>query len=396
MSVQTLVLVGGGHAHALFLGQLHNRTIPGLRVVLVTEMPNSFYSGKAPLHVSGCCSAFSLQINVRRLARQAGVTVVVDRAVGVDLQKKQLHLRYRSPVDFDFISFNIGSVPRIDVPGVREHAIAVKPIVGLLSAWNKFVFDFRRKPESHLRVVLVGGGVSTVELALAMRARLHRLARRVPELASFLPEIHLVCRQPRVNPKGPPGLSRALTHFLENQGVKVHTAEEVVCITESEVVCRSGMLLPFRLVVWGSGGQVEPWLAESGMTCDHEGFVVVDDTLRSVSHPFVFAAGDVATIQGHSLPRAGVFAVRQAPVLFDNVCRLLDKRPLRAFRPKGRYLSLIDTGTHQAFASWGSYWWGPRLLLWKLKHWIDSRFVLKFRQLQISYYRAGGTRHADD
>ncbi|MCL1470686.1 hypothetical protein [Argonema antarcticum] len=114
--------------------------------------------------------------------------------------------------------------------------------------------------------------------------------------------------------------------------------------------------------------------------------MAVTDNLQSISHPDVFAAGDIATIVNNPCPKAGVFAVRQGKPLFNNLWQILqekqlqqwDKRPrLSPYKPQKRYLSLIGTGDGSAIASWGSLGWESPLL-WYGKDWIDRRFMAKF------------------
>ncbi|MNC93710.1 Pyridine nucleotide-disulfide oxidoreductase [compost metagenome] len=74
----------------------------------------------------------------------------------------------------------------------------------------------------------------------------------------------------------------------------------------------------FDLVVWAAGAQALPWLRASGLATDERGFVLVDEQLRSVSHPEVFAAGDCATLRHAPHAKSGVYAVRHGEVLAQN------------------------------------------------------------------------------
>src|SRR5690606_33779204 len=138
-----------------------------------------------------------------------------------------------------------------------------------------------------------------------------------------------------------------------------------------------GEILDFDRLFWCAQAGAPPWLREAGLACDGEGFVRVDACLRSLSHPKVFAAGDIASFDPRPLAKAGVYAVRQAPVLFGNLRRALLGRPLRAYRPQRRFLSLLALGGKRAVGSRGDLSFRGAWV-WRWKNRIDRRFMRRF------------------
>lgn len=386
MGAQTLVLVGGGRIHSLVLRLIHHAQPEGLRVVLVTDAPNHFYSRLAPLHIAGGCSASSLQINVRRLARQAGIQVIIDRAVGIDLENRRLLTRYRSPVPFDLVSLGVGCQPCLDVPGSADYAVPVASVISLLANWNRFIYDFQNSRQPLGDVVLVGGGATLVELAMCMATRLDRIAAREPDLAGRRPRIRLVCRN--FLPSAGEGLSKCLEQHLAACGILVHRGEEVVSVNPASVGCRSGLSLPYGVLFWDTGAMAEPWLGSSGLATDEGGFLLVDETLRTVSHPNVFAAGSVARI-------AQTNCRGQAQALYENLILSAQGKSLREYHPLLSGLgaiSLLETGRQTAFGAWGPLWWGPSSWIWRVKARLDLGLVKDMRKLQTAHFRDGPER----
>jgi len=133
-------------------------------------------------------------------------------------------------------------------------------------------------------------------------------------------------------------------------------------------------------IIWATHASAPGWYKESGLAVDDKGFIEINDSLQSVSHQDVFAAGDIATVVDYPRPKSGVFAVRQGPPLYKNIRRALTNKPLKKHIPQISFLSLISTGDKCAIGSRGPFTF-KGCWIWKLKDYIDREFMRKYNQL---------------
>jgi selenide,water dikinase len=366
-----LVLVGGGHAHVEVVKRFGLRPMPGVRLTLVARDVETPYSGMLPGLVAGHYRPEQCRIDLRRLARFAGARLIAAEAIGLDTAARLVHCRGRPPVRYDLLSFDIGSTPSAsEVPGAARWLTAVKPIDRLAERWAALL-ERLRTADRPPRVVVVGGGAAGVELTLAMQHRIRQLGGA----ATFA----LVTRG-RLLPRYPEAARAIFGAILAERGVELHEQAPVVRVEAGRLVCGRGLELPFDEGLWATQAGAAPWLAETGLALDAKGFIAVDACLRSISHPEIFAAGDVAAVLPHPRAKAGVFAVRQGPPLAANLRRALAGEPLRPFRPQRRYLSLIATGGRHAVAIRGGLVVQGRWAWW-LKDRIDRSWMRRYQEL---------------
>ena len=373
--IKDLVLIGGGHSHAIVLRMFGMKPLPGVRLTLITEASDTAYSGMLPGHVAGFYTYDECHINLRTLAQFAQAQLYIDRAIALDLENNRVICANRPPIAFDLLSIDVGSTPAmISVPGATEYAIAAKPVRQFLAHWNKLLEI--AQTQSRLSLGIVGGGAGGVELALAMQHRLLTTAQQsTPNL-----EIHLFHRDAQLISTHNRWVSRRLAEILMARGIHLHLEETVSQVRSHQVECESGLQVEYDYLFWVTQASAPVWLQTSGLVLS-DGFIQVNDKLQSVSHPQVFAAGDVATMVNYPRPKAGVFAVRQGKPLFQNLQRVLLGKPLVPYVPQKQYLSLIGTADKAAIAIRGNVNFGPSPLLWHWKDWIDRRFMEKFSTL---------------
>ncbi|MEH1885228.1 FAD-dependent oxidoreductase [Nostoc sp.] len=380
--VKDLVLIGGGHSHAIALKMFGIKPLPGVRLTLITANQKTAYSGMLPGYIAGFYTHDECHIDLKPLAKFAQANLYIDRVVALDLENNKVLCANGLVVDFDVLSIDIGSTPaRVSVSGAAEYAIAAKPVSQLLEHWDELIAAVGKNPQELIRIAIAGGGAGGVELALAMQSHLHQI-QQIPNL-----EMHLFHRQMELMPNYHQSVRHQIQQILTERGIKLHLGENVCNIAPKnhkktqeifEIKCESGLTVECNKIFWVTQASAPEWLKIAGLGTDEQGFILVEDTLQSQTHPQVFASGDIATMINHLHPKAGVFAVRQGKPLFENLQRILLGKSLKPYKPQKQYLSLIGTGDKRAIATKGIFTLPPHKLLWHYKDCIDRRFMKRF------------------
>jgi pyridine nucleotide-disulfide oxidoreductase family protein len=371
--LKQLVLVGGGHAHALVLRILIDEPEPDIALTLVAPERLSPYSGMLPGHIAGLYTRDEMHIDLVRLAQRLGARFVADKAVAFDGAGRTVTLAGGEVIDYDVLSIDIGITPDIAaIEGADEHALAVKPIGDLLEKIDRLIAS-ARKPGGPKRFAIVGGGAAGICLAFALAARLRAdggdrqgFSFVVVTAGELLPEVNALAR-------------RLVRRALKRRGIELATHSRVRSIDADGLALEDGEAIAADAVLVTSHAMAPPVLANGDLALDDRGFLAIDETLRVIGQDAVFAAGDCATMIDHPRPKAGVFAVRQGEPLAANLRAALRGEPLRRHVPQKDWLMLIASADGRAIASRGAWFaYGGRLAWW-LKDRIDRRFMELFR-----------------
>ena len=384
--VKDLVLIGGGHTHVAVLRRFGMKPLAGLRLTLVTRDIHTPYSGMLPGYIAGHYDFDECHIDLGPLARFAGARLYHGEVERLDLENRRVHIAGRPPVAFDLLSINTGSRPgTLKIPGAAEHTLPVKPIDTFLDGWERLIQRIRRH-KGRFRIAVVGGGAGGVELALATQYHLRTLLTEHGDDPDRV-EHRLLTQGPEILPTHNPGVRARFQRVFDERGIRMLTGHRVTEVREGVVRAEGQPEVAADAILWVTSASAPAWPRASGLAVDDAGFIRVDEHLQSVSHPGIFAAGDVAALSD-TRPKSGVFAVRQGPVLAENLRRAATQRPLKRYRPQKNFLGLISTGDRYAVASRGTFSW-EGAWLWRLKDWIDRRFMERFNTLPTMPEEAG-------
>ena len=360
-ALRDIVLLGGGHANVQVLKRFGMRPEPGVRLTIVAREPHSPYSGMLPGLVAGVYAWDDIHIDLVRLAAFADARFIAAEATGLDPEQRQVTFDARPPLRYDVLAINTGGVPGEDF--ASSFVTPVKPIGRFLPVWR----DLVEGPDRPGHLTIVGAGAGGVELALAIQHRTGIACTIVDAGVEPLAGFAAAAR-------------RRVVRALRDRGIELLTGFEVSDARGGAVRAVDGRSLTTDHVLWVTGVEAPLWPGVAGLATDVHGFIAVNDALQSVSHPDIFAAGDVAGPVGQPRPKSGVYAVRQGPALAVNVRRYAIGRRLRRFRAQRHALAIIGLGVGDAVASRGG-WALSGSSVWRAKQWIDQRFIRKFNAL---------------
>ncbi len=375
-----IVLLGAGHTNSHILRMWRMQAIPNARLTCVSNFPFAMYSGMLPGTLAGLYDSAGMRIDLVQFTAAVDARLIVAQVTGLDVARQLLLFNDRPPLPFDVLSVGIGSVPATGgVKRLDGTVIPIKPMQTFLPRLGDRVLDavHRKKADEPLRVVVVGGGAAGVEIAMALPKRLHSWLDGRPLVMTIAHRGSVVCQDLPLSAR------TRIARLLTARNIDVWTNTDVHRVEQGQLHTTSGTTLAADLVIWATGAAAPPLLAQFPLPKDEHGFLLTDPTLRSTCGRPIFAVGDTGTIQFpdgrlDASAKAGVYAVRQAPVLWDNLQRIVSGRELRAYHPQRGFLRLLSSADRKAVIAYQGFS-GHARWAWWLKDWIDRRFIDKHR-----------------
>ncbi|MCH2200413.1 MAG: selenide, water dikinase SelD [Fuerstiella sp.] len=368
-----VVLMGVGHTNAHIVRMWAMDPLPDTDLTCISDSGTATYSGFLPAVLAGQLPSKAMEIDLIRLCAAAGARLITDRVTGLDRLRKQLLFAERPPVPYDVLSVGIGSVPQMPTAGADSPSfVTIKPMRSFLDRLEAAVS--RCSPQSRLlQVVVVGGGVAGAEVTQCLSARIRLLTE-----SEF--HITLVDRGNELLPGCIPKTTRRVLNTIQKCGHTVLHNNAVEQVDESGVRLQTGKTLPADIVIWATAAAAPTLLSKFDLPKDNCGFLLTHSTLRCTSGDPIFAVGDTGTMEHGAVPKAGVYAVRQGPVLWNNIQRQLDGRELLPYVPQKSFLKLLNMGDGTAVGEWRGVSFAGRWVM-RLKQWIDQRFMDQYQQL---------------
>ncbi len=382
MADRRIVLLGGGHTQLIAAPKLRMLLGAAHPITLIAPATRLLYSGMMPGWLAGQYSFDECALPLEAIARRAGIEWIHGNAVDIDFRGRTVHLSDGPSCRYDLLSINVGSANDPGDIGVGPPTlIPTKPFASFVTQWQRWeagARDSGRLWGDHPpgRVLIVGAGAAAVEIAFALAT----LRRRHPVLAAM--QVELAGDGTRLLPALPAGAAWLARRSLERAGVQVSLGRRYVGAATGAARFASGDPVPCDLIVVANGARPPRWLTLSarrdGVAVGEDGGIQVDDAMCSISEPTVFASGDAATFAAQAVPKSGVHALRQGPVLAESLARGAGAPvPASSYRAQPRALALLNRCDGTAIGAWGPLFFAGGWA-WRWKDRIDRDFIARF------------------
>lgn len=372
LAARDLVLIGAGHTNMHIVRMFRMKPIPGVKLTLISPGGIASYSGMLPGTLAGQYESDDMSIDLFRFTAGTGIRLIADPAIGLDPDKRRVLFNDRPPIRYDILSIGVGSIPAnrdiwIDNPDV----LSIKPMTTFLQRFeSRLQSVIESKAGKTVRIAVVGGGAAGTEVAMCLDARFKKSGVDASIglfdagqniLKGYLEETVMLAKRE-----------------CAQRGVVIHSNRRAVGLADGQLQFTDQTTVPADIVIWAAAAAAPPGLEKFNLPQTDKGFLAVRQTLQTTADYPVFVVGDTATIESNPIRKAGVYAVRQGPVLWDNIKHLLAGEPLEEFKPQDDFLSLIATGDGRAL---GQYKGRSFLnsMAWRWKDYIDRKFMRMYQ-----------------
>lgn len=390
MPPKTLLLLGAGHSHVQVIPNLPpllSKSPESYQIILISDATTSTYSGMLPSVIAGLATPQDSAIDLQPLCRNHGIAFIQAQITHIDIKSQLVHIRKLNTritlnIPYDILSINMGSrtkpmstaQPLISATSQIPIVVYTRPIQNLSAAIDKFANLTQFHPPTSHPIVIIGAGAAGIELSFCLSSRFphHQISlvsnsKRFHSQYGWLPAHHI-------------------QSHLRSRNIQTLYGKQVIAINREKrlATLSTGEQLPFALVVLATGAAPHPLLTKIGLPLDPSDWLLVQPTLQSPPHPNIFASGDCVAFGSlyprNFPPKAGVYAVRQGPVLTHNISvALLNRGTMKTFTPQASFLSLLTTGDGRAIGTkYGIVFSGN--WVYRLKMFIDEAWLDRFRK----------------
>ena len=366
-----IVVAGGGHAHMMLLARIGDFLASGCEVTVVGPSEHHYYSGMGPGLLGGTYRPEEVRFATRLVTEKQGGTFVEAKVKAIDPENQVVSLDNGEQLPYDYLSCNLGSqVPQEMVSGPLDDIFLVKPIERLLEAQQRIV---ELGATRTVKIGIIGGGPSAVEIG----GNIWQLGRS----PGMLPVDITIFAGRRLMPDHPEGVRRRAYRSLQERRIAILEGTRASSVQTGQITADDGTVHQFDLIFVAVGVKPSRVFADSGIACGADGGMTVNRYLQSVTHENIFGGGDCIDFADQPLDKVGVYAVRQNPILVDNLLASVTDQPLKPFDPGGSYLLIFNLGNQTGILYKWSILFGGRLAF-LIKDYIDRKFMRTFQALE--------------
>ncbi|WP_297280744.1 NAD(P)/FAD-dependent oxidoreductase [uncultured Anaerococcus sp.] len=357
--MKRIILAGGGHGHINILKNLLKEPLEDFEILLITDNKKQYYSGMLAGFLEGIYKEDEVSFDVEKLCKLAGVHFINDKITEID-KRKEIVKTEKNSYSYDYLSVNLGSSSDLSSFDINSSNISlVKPISNVIESKEYLRKDILSKDSSY-KLFFIGGGPSGVELALAFRSAYKNI------------DISIITAD-EIFAKYSKSAQKRIKKILKKKNINLIENKKVLEIKDDNIIT-DGKIYSFDYAFVTTGFKGPDIDFKNFETYDNN-FLKVDDKLTAADN--VLAMGDVATIDKYPrLPKAGVFAIRQAPFLYNNLKKIINNKvDLETYEPNKYYLQIINCGNKKGLAMYANMAFYGKIP-WMIKDKIDSEYMI--------------------
>ena len=341
-----ICILGGGFGGlytALRLSQLPWESTPKPEIILVDQSDRFVFSPLLYELLTRELQTWEIAPPYSELLQGTGIQFYQSTVSAIDINQQTVQLANKSELNYDRLVLALGGETPLDlVPGATANAYPFRTITDAYRLEEGLRILEAKNPEK-IRVAIVGGGYSGVELACKLADRIGQKGRfRLIEVAD-----QILRTSPEFN-------REAAKKALDSKGVFIDLETKVVAIDKDSISLEYKSqvdTIPVDLVIWTVGTKVSPVVKSLPVKQNQRGQITTTPQLQVLEHPEIFALGDLADCldaEGKQVPATAQVAFQQADYTAWNIWAAITNRPLLPFRyqPLGEMMALgIDNAT---------------------------------------------------
>ncbi len=354
MTINHLVLVGGGHTNALLMKNwlMKPNLMPDVPITIISRDSCLVYSSMYPSVISRSIGLKQSLIDISYLASSAKISFIKAAVKDIQFNNQKIIFNNRPPLEYSKIILNCGSSTKVS----KEFSELVKEDIActirpFLKSYQFIKSEDAFNTKNELPFVITGSGLGAIEIAFALRKRWKNR------------KLILAC--------DPIKISRRFLRSLKQFNIQI----------------KEDMNFDYKKVLLCTGNSPHPWIKNNILKLDKYGRIITNQYFRAKDFLNIYAVGDCASVGINKRKSSGILAVKSSRTLCKNIKNDFVKKDLKKWSPQKRGLQIVNLFNNNqpmAFAIYGKLVLGPSRLFWVVKNILDTNFLQQFKILMKS------------
>ncbi len=350
MTLNHLVLVGGGHTNALLMKNwlMKPNLMPDVPITIISRDASLVYSSMYPSVISRSIRLKQSLIDISALASSAKISFIKSEVKDIQFNNQKILFNNRPPLEYSKIILNCGSSTKVSKEFselVKENiACTIRPF---FQSYQFIKSEDAFNTKNELPFVVTGSGLGAIEIAFALRKRWENR------------KLILACN--------PIKISRRFLRTLEIFNIEI----------------KEDMNFDYKKVLLCTGNSPHSWIKNNILKLDNNGRIITNQYLKAKDFSNIYAVGDCASVGINKRKSSGIIAVKSSKTLCRNINNDFVSKDLRKWLPQKyglQIVNLFNNNQPKAFAIYGKLVVGPSRLFWVLKNILDTNFLQQFKK----------------